>query len=177
MHSIKHRPFTLSIAALLLLPVVGCHEQGDRDDAVGNEGAALDAIDPDDPCGTLLAEGEPPLRAAWVRVPDPYFKITQDIGVTWFAEYAARVPLDQRADAVLELERCDTPAHRDTTCATSLLPLPTDACGTNLLRFGVDPSQYRRGTNLYTFTLRLRRRCAVDSADAFSLTVEYGQGR
>ena len=84
-----------------------------------------------------------------------------------------RAPLDPQGDYTLELERCDRPARKQATCATSSLPLPEAACGTGFLRFGVDETQYRRGTNLYTFTLRLRRGCVVDSADAFSLTVEY----
>ena len=201
MHSTMLRPFLLSTAALLLLSAAtGCEARGDRDDAVRGEDSFLDksgpdekrdggadagacegqgslaegsAVDPNDPCGTLLGEGEPLARAAWVSAPDPNFLITHEVGVSWFAEYAARVPLESRDGYVLELERCDTPAHKETTCATAPLELPADACGTGILRFGVDPSQYRRGTNLYTFTLRLRRGCVVDSVDAFSLTVEY----
>ncbi|MDC0748252.1 hypothetical protein [Polyangium mundeleinium] len=204
MHSTTLRPFTLSRAALLLLlAATGCQGRETQDDASKGEGAshgasgdfdsrdggsdagACDetanlepgsAVDPNDPCGTLLGEGEPLARAAWVSAPDPNFQISQAVGVTWFAEYAARVPLDPRDGYVLELERCETPADRATSCATSPLVLPADACGTGIVRFGVDPSQYGPGTNLYTFTVRLRRGCVVDSADTFSLTVEYDAG-
>ncbi|TKD10209.1 hypothetical protein [Polyangium fumosum] len=204
MHSTTLRPFVLSRAALLLLlAAAGCQARETRDDASRGEGISHDAsgdadkqdggsdagacderanlepgsdVDPNDPCGTLLGEGEPLARAAWVSAPDPNFQISQAVAVTWFAEYAARVPLDPRDGYVLELERCDTPAHRATTCTTSPLVLPADACGTGIVRFGVDPSQYQPGTNLYTFTVRLRRGCVVDSADTFSLTVEYDAG-
>lgn len=205
MHATTLRPFLPSTAALLLLlGASGCSGPGDGDDTVAGDEASLDgsgevekkgggsdagtcdgggpleqgnAVDPDDPCGSLLADGEPLARAAWVTAPDPNFQMTQPIGVSWFAEYAARVPLDPRDDYVLELERCDTPAHRQTTCATSPLVLPADECGAALVRFGVDDTQYRRGTNLYTFTLRLRRGCVVDSVDTFSLTVDYRPAR
>lgn len=204
MQSTTLRPFMLSQAALLLLfAALGCQEPGGRDDAARGDGASPDTpgdvdrrdggsdagacdqrpsaepaapVDPNDPCGTLLGEGEPPARAAWVSAPEPNFQISQAVGVTWFAEYAARVPLEARGDYVLELERCDTPAHKETVCATSPLVPPANECGTGIVRFGVDPTQYRRGTNLYTFTVRLRRGCVVDSVDTFSLTVDYKPG-
>ncbi|MDI1444606.1 hypothetical protein [Polyangium sp. 6x1] len=194
MHSTTLRPFLLSQAALLLLLAVsGCQEQARDDDAAQGPGdferrdGGSDAgecaergglepgseVDPNDPCGTLLGEGEPHARAAWVSAPDPKFQISQAVGVTWFAEYATRVPVEPQGGYVLELERCDTPAHKATTCETSPLALPADECGTGIVRFGVDPSQYLRGSNLYTFSVRLRRGCVVDSVDTFSLTVEY----
>ncbi|MDI3290229.1 hypothetical protein [Polyangium sp. 15x6] len=201
MQSTTLRPFMLSqVALLLLLAAAGCQERGDRDDGMRGEGPSLGAsgdfdrrdggsdagacddrpilesgaaVDPNDPCGTLLGDGEPLARAAWVSAPDPNFQISQAVGVTWFAEYASRVPLEPRGAYALELERCDTPAHKATTCTTSPLALPANECGTGILRFGVDPTQYRRGTNLYTFAVRLRRGCVVDSVDTFSLTVDY----
>ncbi|MDI1479722.1 hypothetical protein [Polyangium sp. y55x31] len=201
MQSTMLRPFMLSQAALLLLfAALGCQERGGRDDAAGGEGASLGApgdsdrrdggsdagacdeppspetgtaVDPNDPCGTLLGEGEPPARAAWVSAPEPNFQLSKAVGITWFAEYVARVPLEPPGDYALELERCDTPAHKATVCATSPLARPANECGTGIVRFGVDPTQYGRGTNLYTFTVRLRRGCVVDSVDTFSLTVDY----
>ncbi|MDC3988601.1 hypothetical protein KEG57_49505 [Polyangium jinanense] len=198
------RPFLLSQAALLLLlAAAGCQERGDHDDAMKGDGASLGAsddfdrrdggsdagacderpnlesgtaVDPNDPCGTLLGEGEPLARAAWVSAPEPNFQISQAVGVTWFAEYASRVPVEPRDGYALELERCDTPAHKATICTTAPLVLPANECGTGIVRFGVDPTQYRRGTNLYTFTVRLRRGCVVDSVDTFSLTVDYNPG-
>lgn len=54
---------------------------------------------------------------------------------------------DPEGDAALTLEVCQN--HR--CYSSSLAPVE----GTSFLRFGLDPSQYHRGRNLYTLTLTL----------------------
>ena len=55
---------------------------------------------------------------------------------------------DPEGDATLTIEICSN--HR---CYTSAL-VPME--GTSYQRFGLDPSQYHRGRNLYTLTLTLQ---------------------
>jgi len=135
-----------------------------------SEGSALDPLDP---CATLLAEGEPLARAAWYDEPYGDVLITQEIALSWILPYAARVPLADRSAHTLEVERCDSPAHTKTSCSTTALTMPSAECGDASIRFGLDPTQYRRGTNHYDFTLRLRHGCVVDSVDTFSMTLRY----
>lgn len=130
-------------------------------------------IDPSDPCASLMAEGAPPARAAWYSEPGPVITINQPIAMSFFAPYAVRVPLADASAYTLEIERCDQPAHQARICSTAPVALPAEECAAKSIRFGLDPEQYRRGTNTYVFTLRLRHAGVIESQDAFTLTLEY----
>jgi len=54
---------------------------------------------------------------------------------------------DPEGDATLTIETCEN--HR---CATQSLPAVE---GTSFLRYGLDPTQYHRGQNIFTLTLTL----------------------
>ncbi|UQA59194.1 hypothetical protein [Polyangium aurulentum] len=183
--STRNSPGFLAIIALLASPL-GCDVQDGVDVSADEDvftladvpdGGGSDAgdgeIDPNDPCASLTAEGEPPARAAWFNEPGPIFTIEQPVALSFLAPYAVRVPLADASSYTLEIERCDQPAHREKLCYTGAVALPAEECAVKSIRFGLDPEQYRRGTNLYTFTMRLRRGAVLASEDAFTLTLEY----
>ncbi len=182
----RNSPFFLAIALLVAAPL-GCDTPDGMDARPDEDISALtdtvdggqsDAdgggeIDPNDPCGSLMAEGAPPARAAWYNEPGPVIKISQPVALSFIAPYAVRVPLADQGAYTLEIERCDQPAHQAKVCSTGPVALPAEECAAKSIRFGMDPEQYRRGTNLYTFTMRLRHDGVLASEDAFTLTLEY----
>jgi hypothetical protein len=179
-------PEFLAIIALLAAPL-GCDVQEGADETPNEDVFTLAAdvpdgggsdtgdgeIDPDDPCASLTVEGEPAARAAWFNEPGPLVTIEQQVAMSFIAPYAVRVPLAEASTYRLEIERCDKPAHREKICSTGAVALPAAECAVKSIRFGLDPEQYRQGTNVYAFTMRLRHGAVVASEDAFTLTVEY----
>jgi hypothetical protein len=132
------------------------------------------AIDPLDPCGSLTQPGADPFRVAWVTRPDPIIEITTGIELLWGLQYAVTAPLDERAGLVLEHERCERPAGTPEQCWTFGMPLPADTCEVAFApKYGIDPSQYNPGENVYRFAMRLRRGCSILSEDIASTTVVY----
>lgn len=152
----------------------GAGGEGGGDCGAGGQGGQGGAVDVNDPCASLTAPGAPPARVVWVTEPEPVYTLTSPISLQWAFQVAVRVPLAEQAAYTLEYEVCETPAHQATTCSTTTLPLPADECAVLYgPRFGLDSSQYRRGTNAYSLTLRLRHGCAVESEDALQWTVVY----
>jgi hypothetical protein len=79
----------------------------------------------------------------------------------------------------IEYERCETPPGGEASCSTGELTIPdsvpaTQACAVGFApKFGVDPSQYLPGLNVYTFTLRLRSETCVVSEHAYTVNLTY----
>jgi hypothetical protein len=180
----RNSPLFLAIVVLVAAPLGCSAEDGtdvrpDEDQSAltdTTDGGQIDGggeIDPNDPCASLMAEGAPPARAAWYNEPGPLVTIKDPVAMSFIAPYAVRAPLASQSAYTLEIERCDQPAQRSKTCSTAPVALPAEECAAKSIRFGLDPEQYRRGTNLYGFTMRLRHNGVVVSEDAFTLTLEY----
>lgn len=130
--------------------------------------------DPDDPCATLMAMGEPDERVSFVeKGEDSTF--SNMIEVMWAWRYAVRVPAGTEASYEVEQERCSKPAGEAETCDTLVLAPLTKECTGPVFgpKFAVDPSQYNPGENQYRITMRLRRGCEIRSEDSFTMKLTY----
>lgn len=130
--------------------------------------------DPDDPCATFMAMGEPDERVSFLeKGEDSTF--SNMIEVMWAWRYAVRVPAGTEANYEVEQERCSKPAGEAETCdALVLAPLTKECTGPVFgPKFAVDPSQYNPGENQYRITMRLRRGCEIRSEDSFTMKLTY----
>ncbi|HXV77859.1 MAG TPA: hypothetical protein VD788_16230 [Candidatus Polarisedimenticolaceae bacterium] len=95
------------------------------------------------------AQTEPPVPSVGWIADDLNLPLRYGTAVEFAFQYEVHLVggEDPEGDATLTLELCEN--HR---CTTSTL---APAEGIRFLRYGLDPSQYHRGRNLYTFTLTL----------------------
>jgi hypothetical protein len=129
------------------------------------------AIDPDDPCASLMAPGEPPARIVWVVDPDGVMEveIPDSVGMDWAFRYAARTPPGEQAAYTIEYARCGA---GQPTCMEAFLPTPGEECVVAYApRYGVDPEHDHPGLNQYHFSLRLLRGSVVESSSDLTLKV------
>ena len=179
---------------LLLGGLAAC---GGDDEAPGGGGdAGVDAAMPGDPdagssedAGMALADaGEvdpdagpddpdagptTPGMVAWSEELDnPYeLMLDSEVGLDYFLQYSVTVPDPNTPPTILRVRICQQPAgEASPSCVDDDRPA-TD--GTFGIRYGIDPSSYREGVNLYTFTLQLRQDEAVVAEAVLEWIVTY----
>ena len=108
---------------------------------------------------SAAAQGTP--SVTWL-VDDSDLQLRYGTGLDFAFSYEVRLVggADPEGDATLTLETCEN--HR---CTTSSLGV---AEGVRYLRFGIDPSQYHAGRNVFTFTLTLTDN-GITSTDTLTL--------
>ncbi|MFO0658373.1 MAG: hypothetical protein U0165_00870 [Polyangiaceae bacterium] len=134
-------------------------------------------LNPDDACSTLVADTAHPARINWKENYNNEINITSEMEFLWAPQFAVKVPAE--GTYTIEYERCSTPPGGEANCSLGDLPIPdgvpsTMSCGTAFgPKFGVDPSQYQPGLNIYTFTIRLKDSTCVVSEDSYSINLTY----
>jgi hypothetical protein len=128
----------------------------------------------DDPCASLTAPGAPEARVVWVTGDDQSLDVTSPMSFLWSFQYAVRVPKGHANDYTLVHERCEIPAGESLSCSSIELPMrDTECTADHAPKFGLDPSEYKPGKNVYEFAMRLIRGATVESQDSFTIELTY----
>jgi hypothetical protein len=130
--------------------------------------------DPQDPCATLEAGGEPRERVALTDKSGDT-TVTTPVELMWAWQYAARAADGDPGSYDLEEEFCSQPAGSMESCAEVPLAKLDMACQGPLFgsRFAIDDSQYKPGENVYRISIRMKRGCDVVSSDTFTMHVTF----
>ena len=156
------------------MPDSGAGGAGGCGTGTGAVAGAGGSIQADDPCASLTAPGASDARVVWLTGGDQSMNISFEVSLLWSFQYAVRVAGGRQNEYSLVHERCETPAGGPRSCSSGELALSSAECGVSRApKFGVDPSQYEVGKNIYEFTLRLRRGSRTASTDSFRIELTY----
>lgn len=119
-------------------------DAGDGPDA-GGDGDAGDGTD----------AGVTPGMVAWsMDLENPYVHtLDSEIALDYFLQYTVTLPSPNEPPAMLRLILCEQEAGTTEPVCTTTDSEATEGGGG--LRYGLDPTNYAEGLNLYTFTLQL----------------------
>lgn len=95
--------------------------------------------------------------------------VSLDYGMAIDWGFSYTVEVTESRPIPLILLTCESRANEDRFCYSTVLQLPAKS-GSNMIRYGVDASQYDIGTNVYTQTLILGGREPI--ADTLTIIVE-----